>query len=657
MPSNIYLTKSRFKKAFECPTKLYYAFRRYPDETTVDPFLKALAEGGIQVGELAKLQFPGGVEITATNNEEALRETESHLALKTEVLFEPAFQVGERFARIDILERQGNHVRVIEVKSKSGDETSEMVRSRGNGVLSAWRPYVADVAFQRQLVADALQAKGENVTVSAHLMVMNKEAVATQDGINPMFHLERSESGRVSCTVPEGTSLEAIGEPLMTILDLDAAIQALENDVVFQEAHSILGARTFSAFMRQCEEDIVHYKAEGEPRRTPISKRCKGCEFRGADRNGQQECLAAAYGWGKAEFAAPKVWDLWNFRQTDALLAAGKRLISDLASEGVENQPKMGARQGVQIRGTLTQQPQIDLDGLRQALGNCPPPWHFIDFETTAPAIPHFQGTRPYEGMSFQFSHHVLEADGTLRHANQFLSTRAPRNPTFDFIEALYNALAHAEGTLFRYSNHENTYLRKAHRLLTSSSPFGPEKTDNILAFIDDVTVGGKRSMVDLLEIVRAHYWHPRMGGSNSIKDVLPAVMMSSAFLQLTYAQPVYGTPEMPSLNLMAGKVWLQHDPVSGQIHSPYHLLPPIDSLMPDGFEAFDRLFGDEQLGNGGAAMTAWSYMQHTTMSPEEHDALCQALLQYCELDTLAMVFIWQHFLELTEDHQVNPFG
>ena len=644
----IYLTKSRFKKAFECPTKLYYAFHRYPDETSVDPFLKALAEGGIQVGELAKFQFPGGVEVTATNNEEALRETEMNLALKTEVLFEPAFQVGERYARIDILERKGNHVRVIEVKSKSWEDADRMVKIRGHGVLNEWRPYVADAAFQRQLVEDAFRAKGEQVTVSAHLMIVNKDAVASRDGLNPLFHLERSEGGRVSCTVPEGTTADDIGEPLMTIVDLDEAVAALEHDDVFEKSADILGAPNFSAFVRQCEDDLTAYRAGGEPRRTPISKRCKDCEFRGENRHGQHECWAAAFGWGEAEFAAPKVWDLWNFRKTDELLADGRRFMSDLAPEEFENEGKMGRRHADQIRGTLTQQPQIDLDGLRQTLASCPPPWHFIDFETTAPAIPHFRGTRPYEGMSFQFSHHILEADGSLRHAHQFLSTRAHRNPTFDFIEALYDALAGTEGTIFRYAPHENTYLRMAHKLLTVSSPFTSEKTRELLQFIDDITREGAREMVDLLEIVRNHFWHPRMGGSNSIKEVLPAVMMSSAFLQQTYAQPVYGTPAMPSLNLTEGKVWFRHDPVSDQIQSPYLLLPAIDSLMPDGFEALDRLFEDEQLGNGGAAMTAWSYMQHTAMSDAEHDALRQALLQYCELDTLAMAFIWQHFLELT---------
>ena len=62
-----YLTKSRFKLATECPRKLYYTGRRdYANTRSDDEFLQSLAEGGYQVGELARLMFPGGVEIAAT---------------------------------------------------------------------------------------------------------------------------------------------------------------------------------------------------------------------------------------------------------------------------------------------------------------------------------------------------------------------------------------------------------------------------------------------------------------------------------------------------------------------------------------------------------------------------------------------------------------
>ena len=41
-----YLTKSRFKLGWECPTKLFYTRKSiYPDSKAVDSFLEALAEG------------------------------------------------------------------------------------------------------------------------------------------------------------------------------------------------------------------------------------------------------------------------------------------------------------------------------------------------------------------------------------------------------------------------------------------------------------------------------------------------------------------------------------------------------------------------------------------------------------------------------------
>ncbi|MBN1185271.1 MAG: hypothetical protein JXB49_23505 [Bacteroidales bacterium] len=53
-----YLTKSRFKLACECETKLYYTRKaEYADQSIDDPFLTELAKGGYQVGELAKYYF------------------------------------------------------------------------------------------------------------------------------------------------------------------------------------------------------------------------------------------------------------------------------------------------------------------------------------------------------------------------------------------------------------------------------------------------------------------------------------------------------------------------------------------------------------------------------------------------------------------------
>ena len=55
MSKERYLTKSRFKEGLECPTKLYYSKNsEYQNNQLDDPFLESLAEGGYQVGELAK---------------------------------------------------------------------------------------------------------------------------------------------------------------------------------------------------------------------------------------------------------------------------------------------------------------------------------------------------------------------------------------------------------------------------------------------------------------------------------------------------------------------------------------------------------------------------------------------------------------------------
>ena len=79
-----YLTKSRFKLACECPTKLFYTKKReYADQNISDSFLLALAEGGLQIGELAKCYFPGGIEVDTLDYDEAVKQTADLLAVQT----------------------------------------------------------------------------------------------------------------------------------------------------------------------------------------------------------------------------------------------------------------------------------------------------------------------------------------------------------------------------------------------------------------------------------------------------------------------------------------------------------------------------------------------------------------------------------------------
>ena len=97
-----YLTKSRFKLAVECPTKLYYTGKHteYRNLKQEDTFLQALADGGFQVGKMATMLYPKGIEVTARTNDQAEAETARLLSSHDQiVLFEPAIRFGHWYAQ------------------------------------------------------------------------------------------------------------------------------------------------------------------------------------------------------------------------------------------------------------------------------------------------------------------------------------------------------------------------------------------------------------------------------------------------------------------------------------------------------------------------------------------------------------------------------
>ena len=110
-----YLTKSRFKLALSCPTKLYYGKKEnnYENTQTDDPFMKALAEGGYQVGELAKflisdnpigenisidkLGYEDSLRITQNKRAEGGRVLKSGKVLRVALQVYNSYEIKERF--------------------------------------------------------------------------------------------------------------------------------------------------------------------------------------------------------------------------------------------------------------------------------------------------------------------------------------------------------------------------------------------------------------------------------------------------------------------------------------------------------------------------------------------------------------------------------
>jgi len=108
-----YLTKSLFNIGRECASRLYYAKKKeYPSVKDDDDFLKSLAEGGMQVGELACLYHPGGHAIETLRSEDAIAETERYLRQDSVTFYEPAIVHDGRFLiRVDVFEKTGEGFR------------------------------------------------------------------------------------------------------------------------------------------------------------------------------------------------------------------------------------------------------------------------------------------------------------------------------------------------------------------------------------------------------------------------------------------------------------------------------------------------------------------------------------------------------------------
>jgi hypothetical protein len=105
-----YLSKTDFKVARTCATKLYYRKLGYPSMLQDDDYLQFLADGGYMVETIAKLCEPEGVEIGFDDGPEVAAEN-TLVALNAKervVLFEATLISGNKIARVDILKKDGS---------------------------------------------------------------------------------------------------------------------------------------------------------------------------------------------------------------------------------------------------------------------------------------------------------------------------------------------------------------------------------------------------------------------------------------------------------------------------------------------------------------------------------------------------------------------
>lgn len=656
-----YITKSRYKLGLECPTKLYYtAKKEYANSKLDDPFLAALAEGGFQVGELAKLYHPGGHDIETLDYEEAEKQTLKLLEQDEVVIFEPAIRYKDFFIRVDVLVKKGNHFNLIEVKAKSYDQEEDDAFLNKNGTIkSGWRPYLHDVAFQKWVLANAYP----DSEIESFLMMANKNTTCDVDGLNQKFKITR-DNNRKGCKVSNTITKDDLKKEILITVPVDEYVDLVWNRQDSLDSHEMSFEDEIRFFAEKYKKD--------ERIKSEIGSKCRDCEFKCSSedqesglKSGFEECWSEALGWKKQDFQEPNVLEIWNYRKKDALISDDKVKLSDLEEEDISPKPakKEGMspseRQWLQVEYSKLGKNEafVDIEGLVLEFSKWKFPLHFIDFETSAVAIPFNKGRRPYEGIAFQFSHHIVYEDGRVEHAGQYLNTERGIFPNYDFLRALKAQLENDNGTIFRYAPHENSYLNLIYRQLIEDASDIPDRTE-LCTFVKEITKStssssekweGPRNMVDLWDLVKKYYYHPATRGSNSIKYVLPAILNSSDFLKSKYSEPIYGSNSgIKSLNF-ENWIWIKLDKESNVI-DPYKQLPKMFQDISD--KNFEILSEDDELANGGAALTAYGKMQFSEISDYEKEELCNALLKYCELDTFAMVLIYEHWKWLIDQHQ-----
>lgn len=213
----------------------------------------------------------------------------------------------------------------------------------------------------------------------------------------------------------------------------------------------------------------------------------------------------------------------------------------------------------------------VRADRLREFLGTLSLPMYFLDFETVQTAIPEYEGTSPYQQVTTQFSLHILEENGGLIHWEYLAPSKG--SPLRGVAEALVEAIP--EGVC---SIAYNMAFEKG-RIADLAAAF-PDLADHLM----DI----HRNMRDIMAPFKGGWLYlPAMGGSYSIKKVLPALF-----------------PDDPELD--------------------YHSL--------------------EAVQNGVQAMDAFKRLKDLPADEEAH--LRERLLRYCELDTYAMVKVYEAIVQ-----------
>jgi len=606
------LSKSDFKLARTCEAKLFFRENGYPDNRSHDPYLALLAEGGYMVEALAKTRYPDGIQLQYGGSlAEEFAATAELLRRDRVTLFEATLASGRMQARVDALEKKGNVVRLIEMKAKSFDGAAHRADLIDGGggifrtgkkrprVVADWREKLEDITYQVLLLEKAFPG----LEVRPYLALVDKSKRARIDGIPRLFELvlraARDGSTRLHTARYIGTAEQVELLDLVTEVDVSAEVDLLRGEVA--EAAARLESRldaSLGVFLRGLER----------------TSECKKCEYRtegSPERSGFRDC------WGSLADPSPHLLELYAVGKAktpdrqplvQAMFNAGTTSLFDIPIDGlVMADGTIGPeaeRQRRQIE--LTLENRIYVRGaLRPMIEALRGPLHFIDFEASRLALPYHRGMRPYGLVTFQWSVHTVAEPGAAPTHAEWLND-VDLWPNQSFAESLRAAIGDT-GPVLTWSHFEASVMKE---IIADLEEFGAHAPE-LAAWVEDLR---KNRIVDLHDWARAHFYHPGMRGRTSIKVVLDALWQDDSIMRRQLAE-------------WTGLAATEQD--------PYAALPPIE------------INGELQdVREGTGAVRAYQEMMYGASKddPTARRQWADLLRQYCALDTLSMVLIFEYW-------------
>jgi hypothetical protein len=603
-----YLSKSDFKVAMTCPTKLYYRKLKYPTTNDENEFMQMLAEGGYMVGKLATLLFPGGIDLSEEANPEisAYKTRDLLLANENIVIYEASVLFQDFLIRVDVLEKKGNTINLIEVKAKSYDSANAEKEKSKLG------EYLDDVVFQYFVISNAFP----QFKIVPYLFMPDKAKATNLEGLNGLFQITKKESKPGSKFISydvdfNGNPNDLLKDDILTLIDLTPEV--MQRLPIIQNC-----ANEFAASINPELSKIE----------TNVSINCKTCEFRSEspDKDGFRQC------WGPLADAPPDILTLNQLGNVNRhheniindLISKGKVKLSDFPSEilNPENRKNNKPYQNNRPFMQLTYKDEWISDELKAGLRILQKKIHFIDFETSRMALPYHKGMRPYELVAFQWSCHTLDTvSNTLTHKEWI--NMEDTFPNFAFAESLMSA-TNDGGEILIWSHHENSVLKEIHAQMEKynyTNTALSQWIEQVVKFTKDDST----EFTDMCKMADKGYFHPFTKARSSIKVILPAVLKNYTNHEIQHLLQNFDF----GINLFRRE--------NGEVMSPYKLLPSVEEI--DAYE----------INEGTAAMRAYQDMLYGFAKNDavKKQAIKNSLLSYCKLDTLAMVIIYKHWMSL----------